>query len=186
LKHNLWREECTVLFVGYQADGTLGRKLIDGADSVSLFNEEIAVNARIASIVGISGHADRDMLLNWLGSMDEAPKKVFVNHGQDIVCENFVHTIRTKLGFSPVAPYSGDEYDLVTGLCTEHGRVVKVTKVTEGRRRANLAFDKLMQAIGRLKTVAELSRGLSNKELAKFTNQINDLCDKYIRKANRR
>ena len=186
LKHNLWKENNTILFVGYQAEGTLGRKLVNGASSVKLFGEDIQVNAKIDNIVGISGHADRDMLLDWLGSMKEPPKKVFVNHGQDIVCDNFVETIRTKLGFSPVAPYSGDEYDLVTGLCTEHGRVVKVTKVTEGRRRADLAFDKLMQAIGRLKTVAELSRGLSNKELAKFTNQINDLCDKYIRKANRR
>lgn len=186
LKHNLWKENNTILFVGFQAEGTLGRKLVNGADSVKLFGEDIKVNAKIDNIVGISGHADRDMLLDWLGSMDETPKKVFVNHGQDIVCENFVHTIRTKLGFSSIAPYSGDEYDLSTGICTEHGKVVKISKVTEGRRRANLAFDKLLQSIGRLKIVAELSRGLSNKELAKFTAQINDLCDKYIRKVNRK
>lgn len=183
LKHNLWKENNTVLFVGYQAEGTFGRKLINGAKFVSLFGEEIQVKARIESIVGISGHADRDMLLGWLGSMDKPPKKVFVNHGDDIVCESFSQTIYNKLGFQTSAPYSGDEYDLLSGECTARGRIVKLTKVSEGRRRANLAFDRLMAACQRLKTVAELSRGLTNKELAKFTDQINDLCDKYARKS---
>ena len=183
LKHNLWKETNTILFVGYQAEGTLGRKLINGAKTVNLFGEEIQVNARIDSIVGISGHADRDMLLDWLSNL-QAPKKVFVNHGEDIVCDSFTQTIRNKLGFDVTAPFSGDAYDLVTNECVERGRIVKLKKVSEGRKRANLAFDRLMSAIGRLKTVAELSRGLTNKELAKFTDQINDLCDKYARKSN--
>lgn len=184
LKHNLWNENNTILFVGYQAEGTLGRKLINGAKSVSLFGEEIQVNARIESIVGISGHADRDMLLGWLGSMEKPPVKVFVNHGDDIVCDSFAHTITNKLKFETAAPYSGDAYDLTSGQCTARGKIVKLTKVSEGRRRANIAFDRLSAALHRLKTTVELSRGLSNKELAKFTDQINDLCDKYIRKSN--
>lgn len=183
LKHNLWRENSTILFVGYQAEGTFGRKLINGAKNVSLFGESIQVNARIESIVGISGHADKDMLLGWLGSMEKAPKKVFVNHGDDLVCDAFSQTIYNKLKFTATAPYSGDEYDLATGECTARGRIVKLTKVSEGRRRANLVFDRLMAACQRLKTVAELSRNLTNKELAKFTDQINDLCDKYARKS---
>lgn len=183
LKHNLWRENSTILFVGYQAEGTFGRKLINGAKNVSLFGESIQVNARIESIVGISGHADKDMLLGWLGSMETPPKKVFVNHGDDLVCDAFSQTIYNKLKFTATAPYSGDEYDLATGECTARGRIVKLTKVSEGRRRANLVFDRLMAACQRLKTVAELSRNLTNKELAKFTDQINDLCDKYARKS---
>ena len=183
LKHNLWKENSTILFVGYQAEGTFGRKLINGAKHVSLFGEDIQVNARIESIVGISGHADRDMLLGWLGSMEKPPKKVFVNHGDDLVCDAFSQTIYNKLKFKATAPYSGDEYDLATGECTARGRIVKLTKVSEGRRRANLVFDRLMAACQRLKTVAELSRNLTNKELAKFTDQINDLCDKYARKS---
>ena len=79
LKHNLWREDSTVLFVGYQAEGTLGRKLINGADSVKLFGEQIQVQCRIASLAGISGHADRDMLLGWLGSVTPAPKQVYLS-----------------------------------------------------------------------------------------------------------
>ena len=78
---------------------------------------------------------------------------------------------------------SGDEFDLISGECSARGKIVKLTKVSEGRRRANLAFDRLMAACHRLKTVIELSRGLTNKELAKFTDQINDLCDKYARKS---
>ena len=183
LKHNLWKENSTILFVGYQAEGTLGRKLINGAKTVNLFGEEIQVKARIESIVGISGHADRDMLLGWLGSLEKPPVMVFVNHGDDIVCDSFSQTIYNKLRFTTTAPYSGDEFDLISGECSARGKIVKLTKVSEGRRRANLAFDRLMAACQRLKTVIELSRGLTNKELAKFTDQINDLCDKYARKS---
>ncbi len=183
LKHNLWKDNTTVLFVGYQSEGTLGRKLLNGVKSVSLFGEEILVKARIESIEGISGHADRDMLLDWLGSMDSPPEMVFVNHGNDVVCDAFAQTIYNKLKFRAVAPYSGDEYDLVRNECTAKGKIVKLTKVSEGRRRANLVYDRLMAACHRLKTVAELSRNLTNKELAKFTDQINDLCDKYARKS---
>ena len=172
------------MFVGYQAEGTLGRKLVGGAKTVNLFGEEIKVNARIDNIVGISGHADRDMLLGWLGSMELPPQKVFVNHGEDMVCDSFAQTICNKLNLDTTAPYSGDTYDLKSGECVERGKIIKLTKVTEGRRRANLAFDRLMSAIARLKLVAELSRGLTNKELAKFADQINDLCDKYARKSN--
>lgn len=183
LKHNLWKENSTILFVGYQAEGTLGRKLINGAKKVNLFGEEIQVRARIESIVGISGHADRDMLLAWLGSFEKPPLKVFVNHGEDIVCDSFAQTIYNKLKFETVAPYSGDVYDLVSGNCIERGKIVKLEKISTGRKRANVAYDRLLAAFQRLKTIIELSRGLTNKELAKFTDQINDLCDKYARKS---
>lgn len=182
LKHNLWRGDSTVLFVGYQSEGTVGRKLMDGATSVRLFGEEIAVNARIASISGISGHADRDMLLGWLGAMTEKPTQVFVNHGDDEVCDSFATYVTEKLGFAAVDPYSGDEYDLLTGECTAKGVVVKITKVSDGRRRGNAIFEKLLAAGKRLLQIIEQCRGLSNKELARFTDQINNLCDKYSKK----
>ena len=186
LKHNLWKENNTILFVGYQSEGTLGRKLVEGAKSVNLFGEEIQVKAKIASMVGISGHADRDMLLDWLGSIGKPPTTVFVNHGEDIVCDSFAQTIYNKLKFETTAPYSGDEYDLIAAEYVKRGKVIKVTKLSDGRRRANIAFEKLMAACQRLKTVIELSRGLTNKELSKFTDQINDLCDKYARKSSKK
>lgn len=182
LKHNLWRSDSTILFVGYQAEGTLGRKLVEGAKHVRLFGEDIQVEARIATLEGISGHADRDMLLNWLDAMEPKPRQVFVNHGDDQVCDLFAEAVRQRLRVDAAAPYSGDEYDLITGECTAKARVVKVTKISDGRRRGNMAFDRLLAAGKRLMKVIELSRGLSNKELARFTDQINALCDKYLRK----
>ena len=182
LKHNLWRKESTVLFVGYQSEGTIGRKLVDGAASVKLFGEEIAVHASIVQIAGISGHADREMMLSWLKNMPNPPKKIYVNHGEDSVTDFFADYLEKELGVPAVAPYSGDEYELLTGECTSKGIVRKVTKVSDGRRKSNAAFDRLLAAGKRLLDVINISRGLSNKELAKFTDQINSLCDKYLRK----
>ena len=89
LKHNLWRDECTVLFVGYQSEGTLGRILLEGAEKVRLFGETIKVNAHIETLEGISGHADKKILLSWLDGFKKKPKFVFVNHGDDGVCDEF-------------------------------------------------------------------------------------------------
>ena len=182
LKHNLWRSESTILFVGYQSEGTVGRKLIDGADTVRLFGEEITVNARIESLAGISGHADRDMMLGWLKSMPCKPRQVFVNHGDDQVTDHFAESISQTLSVPALAPYSGDGYDLLTGECIAKGRIVRATKLSDGRRRANAAFERLTQAGKRLLAIIANSRGLSNKELARFTDQINALCEKYLRK----
>ncbi|MDE7390015.1 MAG: MBL fold metallo-hydrolase, partial [Lachnospiraceae bacterium] len=107
LKHNLWREDSTVLFVGYQAEGTLGRILTDGAKTVKLFGEQISVNAAIETMDGISGHADMQMLLDWLGNLQNRPEMVFVNHGNDAVCDEFAETVVKHLTFPASAPYSG-------------------------------------------------------------------------------
>ena len=107
LKHNLWKANSTILFVGYQAEGTIGRKLLDGATSVKLFGEEIKVNARIAQMDGISGHADMNLLLDWMGDLSDTPQTVFVNHGSDTVCDDFANTITEKLAFKAVSRYSG-------------------------------------------------------------------------------
>lgn len=179
LKHNLWNENNTVLFVGYQTEGTIGRKLVDGAGSVSLFGEDITVRARIATLSGISGHADRDMMLSWLSSMSEKPRKIFVNHGQDSVCESFADTISAQIGTAAVAPFSGDEYELIGGECTARGKIVRKSKESDGRRRANLAYERLLAAEKRLLTLIQMNKGLSNKDLAKFTSQIEALCEKY-------
>jgi metallo-beta-lactamase family protein len=81
LKHNLWRKESSIVFVGYQAEGTLGRTIVDGAKKVRLFGEEIAINAKIYTFHGLSGHADRNGLYEWITSFVKKPKKVFLVHG---------------------------------------------------------------------------------------------------------
>jgi len=180
LKHNLWRSESTILFVGYQSAGTIGRKLADGAASVKLFGEEIAVHAHIEELDGISGHADRDLLLGWLGAMTEKPKQVFVNHGDDTVCDSFVGTIESQLQIPALAPYSGDAYDLITGQCVQKGNVVRLQK-NIGRVRANEAYQRLLTALKRLTRLVESMKGASNKELARLTDQISALCEKFKR-----
>ncbi len=178
LKHNLWRKESTILFVGYQSEGTIGRRLIDGADTVKLFGEEIQVHADIRQLDGISGHADRDMLLGWLGGLSVMPKLVFVNHGDDAVCDSFVHTIENRLGYAAVAPYSGDGYDLISGECFQKGIVVRAQK-NQGRKRANEVYERLLTAAKRLMKLIEGMKGATNKEIARLTDQINTLYDKF-------
>lgn len=182
LKHNLWRGDSTVLFVGYQSEGTVGRKLIDGCSSVRLFGEEIAVACRVATLCGISGHADRDMLLGWLGHMQQKPKRVFVNHGEDTVCGRFAETVTARLDCPAAAPYSGDTYDLLTGECTAKGKIVRVCPQAPGRQRANAIYERLLCAGQRLMHIIQQSKGLSNKELSRFADQVSTLCDRYQKK----
>ncbi|MBR2296143.1 MAG: MBL fold metallo-hydrolase [Clostridia bacterium] len=180
LKHNLWRSESTILFVGYQSEGTLGRAIIDGEKFVSLFGEDIAVRAEIATIDGISGHADRGMLLDWLGALEVPPRCVFVNHGNDAVCDTFASLIQDSLGYKAIAPFSGDAFDLYSGECVEKGVITRVTpKIVNAKKRSSAIFERLMSAGKRLLSVIEQNRGGANKDLARFTSQIEALCDKY-------
>ena len=143
LKHNLWRKECTILFVGYQAMGTLGRKLLDGAASVKLFGEMIEVAARIESLRGISGHADRNGLLAWLDGFEKKPEHVFVVHGEDTVTEEFADTVTKTFGIPAFAPYSGGCVDLATNMILSEG-IKKQKKAPEkpATARARNALDK--------------------------------------------
>ena len=179
LKHNLWRADSTILFVGYQSEGTVGRKLVEGEKKVKLFGEEINVNARIATLQGISGHADKDMMLSWLANIKNSVKTVFVNHGDDSVCDTFADEIKAKLQINTIAPFSGDKYDLLTGECLEKGKIIRVEKKSEGRHRADTVFSRLYAAGQRLLSVINKNKDSSNKEIAKFADQINELCNKY-------
>lgn len=179
LKHNLWREESTVLFVGYQAEGTLGRRLMDGADSVKIFGESIAVNAQIGWLPGMSGHADRDGLLQWIGALKRKPTAVFVNHGEDQVCNIFADTLHETLGYTAYAPYSGTCYNLLTEqfeVITEGVPVVK----DERRGKSARVLGELVAAAERLLRVAKTLAGRSNKELRNYTERINAIIDKML------
>ncbi|MBQ7935909.1 MAG: MBL fold metallo-hydrolase [Clostridia bacterium] len=178
LKHNLWRADSTVLFVGYQAEGTMGRYLQDGAESIKLFGEPVQVQAKIATMDGISGHADQAIMLDWLGALQNRPTRVYVNHGNDLVCDEFAATITQRLGFPATAPYNGASYDPITDRLLEEGNRVRLEQKKPAKTKADLVFDRLMNAAKRLIKVIEGMRGRSNKELAKYADQINNLCDK--------
>ncbi|WP_027414768.1 MBL fold metallo-hydrolase RNA specificity domain-containing protein [Aneurinibacillus terranovensis] len=104
LKHNLWRSKSHIVFVGYQAQGTLGRLIVDGAKRVRIYNEEIKVAAHIHYIEGFSAHADRAGLLEWLGAFKKKPRKVFVVHGEEEVAVNFASMIQTDMGVDTYVP----------------------------------------------------------------------------------
>jgi metallo-beta-lactamase family protein len=101
---NISRPESTILFVGYQAGGTLGRQIVDGAETVRILGQYYPVRARIAQIHGFSAHADRDELFRWLSSLKRAPKHVFVTHGESEVAESFGNFLRKKTGWDISIP----------------------------------------------------------------------------------
>lgn len=181
LKHNLWRPESTILFVGYQAAGTLGRSILDGAKEVKLFGEPIRVCAEICQLGGASSHADKEGLLAWIRSFDPKPERVYVVHGEDNVCDVFRDTLQTDYGIDAVAPYTGSSYDLITGECLAEGNRERKSRRTVAGKRSQSIYDRLVEAGKRLLTVIAHNEGGSNKDLAKFTDQINALCNKWDR-----
>ena len=183
LKHNLWRPECTILFVGYQAVGTLGRTLIEGATDVKLFGEPIEVRAEICQLTGLSGHADKNGLLAWINAFAPKPKRVFIVHGDDEVENIFAQTL-TDEGFTACAPYNGAQWVIGAegAVCVQEGTKARIEhRPSEGASRAASVFQRLVSAGKRLLRVIEHNEGGANKDLAKFADQINALCDKWDR-----
>ncbi|MBP3475353.1 MAG: MBL fold metallo-hydrolase [Lachnospiraceae bacterium] len=178
LKHNLWRPECTILFVGYQAVGTLGRAIVEGAKEVKLFGEPIEIRSRIMKLAGMSGHADKNGLINWVEGFTQKPKKVFVVHGEDSVCKLFTECLKIEHGISAYAPYSGTRFDLISSSFIYEAEPVAVKKKAHG---VSDVFARLLASGQRLIAVIHKNEGGANKDLAKFADQINSLCDKWER-----
>jgi metallo-beta-lactamase family protein len=111
LKHNLWKSESQVVIVGYQAHGTLGRRLVDGAETVRIFGEEIRVNARIHTVGGLSAHADQAGLIDWYRAIAGAPPVCLV-HGEPDAQTKFAQAIEKQTGRKPKIPKLGEKIDL--------------------------------------------------------------------------
>lgn len=186
LKHNLWRPECTILFVGYQAIGTLGRNIIEGEKEVRLFGETITVNAHIEELAGVSGHADKKGLLNWVNHFEKKPERVFVVHSEDLVCEDFTKCLKEEYGYNAFAPYSGACFDLAANQMISEGVKIPVAPkelprghaASEGGKRAMYLANQLDLANKRLQQIINLNKGGTNRDMEKMLKQINDLCDK--------
>ena len=125
LKHNLWRKESTILFVGYQAQGTLGRKLVDGAKKVKIFGEDISVNARIEMIEGFSGHADKEGLLNWIERFNRKPSKIFIVHGEEESMVSFAREINEKFKIDTIVPEKGESFVITADRVIESTEKIK-------------------------------------------------------------
>ncbi len=182
LKHNLWNKKNTVLFAGYQASGTLGRIIFDGAKTVKIFGEEIETGAEIRLLEGISGHADQKGLLKWLFSSDSRPAHIFVNHGDDDSCEGFAGILKDEYGLPAIAPYSGSEFDLLKGEWVRLTCPVLKNKGTAPdnappARKKDSPYRDLIRAVRDLQEYAEGMEEASNGEIRKLTEQIRKLMD---------
>jgi metallo-beta-lactamase family protein len=176
LKHNLWRPESTILFVGYQSTGTLGRAIIEGTKEVKLFGETIEVRAEILTMKGLSGHADKNGLIEWISAFKKKPDKVFVVHGEDSVAVSFTECLKIEHGQRAYAPYSGTIFNLADGTFEYEAVPVPVEKKT---RPASGIYARLLAAAQRLLAIVKKSDGLANKDMGKFADQIISLCDKW-------
>lgn len=184
LKHNLWRAESTILFVGYQSVNTVGWLLLQGASEVKLFGETIEVNAEIAQMHSVSGHADDRGLLRWAAAFNPKPRRIFVNHGDEGACETMVGRLCAEQGQQAVAPYSGDAWDLLTDTQVEYGsrrRLVQKSRRSGGAQRGTTVYERLLAAGAQLQRLIEGFNGRANKDIAKLTAQIKTLCEKWER-----
>jgi len=179
LKHNLWRRESMVLFVGYQSVGTLGRLLVDGAREVKLFNENIKVQATIDALPGVSGHGDKDGLIRWLGGFEKKPELVFVNHGDPDSADSFTACLNDELGYKAFAPYSGTSFDLLKGEFVNVTEGKPLVKNTAGKvKTVNASFTRLIAAAERLLKVCRKLEGRANRELNEYVSQIEKITKK--------
>ena len=165
LKHNLWRKDSTILFVGYQALGTLGRKIVDGAKTVKIFGEEISVNANIKYIEAFSGHADRDGLLRFVDAFKTRPKQIFLVHGDDEAQAALSEALDEKFGIPVEIPMRGDVYE---------ADMYRISKVGEMKSPNEYKFVRLeiLQKMENLRDELEEMTKLVNDDLK------NDVTDK--------
>lgn len=195
LKHNLWRKESSIVFVGYQAEGTLGRKLLDGEKIVKVLGESINVKAEIHNVEGFSGHADKVALLNWLKGFKEKPKTVFIVHGEEQSKLNFAKEVKETLNLDCIIP----EYNVIYELSkSEVERVAaKKTKIVETEvKRASLRINvneklinDLLDDINELKQIfdvavdrtrSHVNKNISLEDYKKINNTIIDLENELI------
>ena len=183
LKHNLWREDSTILFVGYQAVGTPGRALLEGTQEIKLFGEPVHVAAKICRMPGISGHADVNGLVDWIKAFEVKPQKVFVTHGEDTVTELFAVRLRDEMNYDAYAPFSGTEFDLAEGEFLYEAEGVKIQKPAALQKASKAAkvYEKLLALGYRLLSVIRKNEGCANKDLEKFSRDVQSLCDKWDR-----
>ena len=179
LKHNLWKPECTIVFVGYQGEGTLGRSLLEGVRSVKLFGEEIAVHAKIVNFQGLSSHADRDHLLAWIADIKAPkPQHVFIVHGDREVAPYFAESVE-KLGFTAHAPQYTEVYDLLEDKIVAPGYLPERKAKAVGGQRVSSAYERLVALGQRMVDVIRRSKGRDNKTLGRWADQLRQLLDKW-------
>lgn len=173
LKHNLYKPECTVLFVGFQAEGTLGHKILNGDKLVKIFGEEIAVNAEIKYLDAFSGHADRDGLLTFIEKMKKKPKNIFLVHGEYSAQQAFKNTVFEKFSIPCIIPSYEETYNINDGELLEN--LVPTYKSTRFDILELLSF--LKQDVDDMtnSVKAELKNNIETDELIEIKSKLDDV-----------
>ena len=177
LKHNLWDSRNSIVVVGYQAEGTLGRMLVEGAKEVKLFGEPIMVGAEIYNLEGFSGHADQKGLLDWLGGFQKEPKHIFLVHGETQSKIDFAAKVKEVFGYEPIVVNGNTEYELETGEILSREEVIREALDQEDIEKLK---DKLSSIKGELDTViasaeTAVSKQISLDKLTQINNIVQEL-----------
>lgn len=176
LKHNLWRKESSIVFVGYQAQGTLGRRIKEGEKAVKIFGEEIQINAEIYALEGFSGHADKEGLIWWLKGFKKKPQKIFVVHGEEEAAKEVSKKIEEELNIKTHIPELGETLS-IEGTSVLPGGRLEIDRRNKELREMDESVEKLKSifwpTLQRLENKTD--NGADSEELNNFKNKLIDI-----------
>ena len=177
LKHNLWRPDSTVLFVGYQAIGTLGRKIVDGAKMVKIFGEEIGVNANVKYIEAFSGHADKAGLLNFVNHFKNKPKQIYLVHGDEDAQFALADELVNKFQIPVDIPCRGDVYDATTRRINKVGEIKSKNEYKFARLELLERMETLREEIDEMSSMIreDLKKETTDKKINELTERMKEL-----------
>lgn len=186
LKHNLWRPESSIVFVGYQAEGTLGRRIIEGAKTVTLFGETVNVAADVYNLQGFSGHADRDELFKWLmGFEEKKPETIFLVHGEQEAKQGFAEYVKENSGWECTIVEDYETYEVDGGSSKIEAKAehdfVSDEEISKVRSRISSIHSRLESVL--YDTSLAMSANIDVEELADIKNAVADLESSAIRLA---
>ena len=179
LKHNLWNPKNSIVFVGYQGQGTLGRSLVEGIKMVTLFGEEIQVNAEIHNLEGFSGHADQNGLFAWLAHFEQKPKQIFLVHGEEESKKDFAKLVNEKLSYEPIVVMGNSEFELdmnkseivnMDSAREQAAEADKIQKVRDKLSRIHLDLEQILYSAN-----LAVEENISDKKITLINNIIQEL-----------
>ena len=179
LKHNLWNPKNSIVFVGYQGQGTLGRSLVEGIKMVTLFGEEIQVNAEIHNLEGFSGHADQNGLFAWLAHFEQKPKQIFLVHGEEESKKDFAKLVNEKLSYEPIVVMGNSEFELdmnkseivnMDSAREQAAEADKIQKVRDKLSSIHLDLEKILYSAN-----LAVEENISDKKITLINNIIQEL-----------
>lgn len=173
LKHNLWRADSTILFVGYQAEGTLGRKLVSGEKLVKIFGEEIGVNADIKNLDAFSGHADQAGLLKWIETFKGKPNKIFLVHGEYTGQLELQNAIQKTFRLECIIPERNESYEISDNCIKEKGNLKYVSTRFDVLELLSYLKDDVDQMTNTIK--ADIKQNADDKDLLVLKSKLDDL-----------